>query len=167
MELASGNIFEFRGTSDAEMTELSRTASSDMAAIQQNLNDLGIDNAVVTAGELGLTISLEDIRFEADSALLLDSEKAKLRAIADILSAYSGSDLLITGHTARAGSRTSQMELSEERAASVGGYLVELGVRDQYHVFTRGVGADEPVADNSTEEGRARNRRVEITILEK
>ncbi|MDR2897640.1 MAG: OmpA family protein, partial [Spirochaetaceae bacterium] len=69
--------------------------------------------------------------------------------------------------TARAGSRASQQELSEERAASVGQYLVELGVRDQYHVFTEGVGSDKPVADNGTEAGRARNRRVEITILEK
>ena len=57
--------------------------------------------------------------------------------------------------------------LSEERADAVAGYLIQLGVRDKYHVFTQGFGGRVPVASNKTEEGKAKNRRVEITILDK
>ena len=56
--------------------------------------------------------------------------------------------------------------MSEERAEAVAAYLVEMGIRDQYHVFTQGKGAREPVASNNTEEGRIKNRRVEITIMD-
>ena len=96
-----------------------------------------------------------------------DSEKVKLRQIAEILSQFPDNDLLISGHTALAGTAEARQKLSEERAAAVAEYLVELGVKDKYHVFARGFGADKPVADNHTEAGKARNRRVEITIMDK
>ena len=57
--------------------------------------------------------------------------------------------------------------LSEERASTVAEYLIGLNVRDRFHVFTQGFGAERPVATNRTEEGKARNRRVEITIMDK
>ena len=73
---------------------------------------------------------------------------------------------MITGHCADRGTVSSQQELSENRADAVAEYLVQLGIRDQYHVFTQGKGAREPVASNATEEGRIKNRRVEITIMD-
>ena len=93
------------------------------------------------------------------------SEKRKLEKIADILKAYKN-DLLVTGHTALRGNEKARQILSGERAQSVADYLVTLGVRDSYHIFTQGKGAAEPVATNQTEEGRSRNRRVEITIMD-
>ena len=78
---------------------------------------------------------------------------------------YPDNDLLISGHTALAGSAKARQELSEKRAQAVASYLVELGVKDAYHIFSKGFGAEKPIAENTTEEGRARNRRVEITIL--
>ena len=75
-------------------------------------------------------------------------------------------DLLITGYCAARGTVKMQQQLSEERAESVASYLVDLGIRDQYHVFTQGKGAREPVASNDTEAGRIKNRRVEITIMD-
>ena len=57
--------------------------------------------------------------------------------------------------------------LSEERASAVAEYLIGLEVRDRFHVFTQGFGATRPVATNQTEEGKAKNRRVEITIMDK
>ena len=113
----------------------------------------------------GLTISLDKIQFEPDSDILLDSEKLKLEKIAEILKQFSN-DLLITGHCADRGTVKARQLLSEQRAQSVASYLEELGVRDEYHIFTQGKGSTEPVASNATEEGRIKNRRVEITIME-
>ena len=119
----------------------------------------------VKQGEKGLTISLDAIQFEPDSDVLLSSEKKKLEKLGEILKEFSN-DLLITGHCAARGTVKAQQELSEERAEAVAAYLVDLGIRDQYHVFTQGKGAREPVASNDTEAGRIKNRRVEITIMD-
>ena len=97
--------------------------------------------------------------------MLLPSEKKKIEKLGEILKEFSN-DLLITGHCAQRGTVQSQQELSEDRAEAVAAYLVELGIRDQYHVFTQGKGATEPVASNATEAGRIKNRRVEITIMD-
>ena len=133
--------------------------------VQNQIKDLGIDNTQVTATEKGITISIENIQFKPDSAVLQDSEKRKLEKIAKILELYPDNDLLVTGHTALAGNAKSRQELSEERAQAVANYLIELGVKDAYHIFSKGFGAEQPIAENRTEAGRARNRRVEITIL--
>ncbi len=95
----------------------------------------------------------------------MPSEKKKIEKLGEILKEFSN-DLLITGHCAKRGSVSAQQKLSEERAEAVAAYLVELGIRDEYHVFTQGKGAEEPVASNATEAGRVKNRRVEITIMD-
>ena len=94
------------------------------------------------------------------------SEKDKLDRIGAILKRYSDRDILVTGHTALAGSPGGRQTLSEDRAAAVGSYLISAGVRSKERMVYRGFGAEVPVADNATEEGRRKNRRVEITILE-
>lgn len=165
---SSNNILRFEGTAHAEVTDFARTADEkNVAAVIEKINDLGIDDVSVTAGEKGLTLSIENIQFKPDSDILMPSERAKLDKIAQILNAYPDNDLLITGHTALRGTKESRQKLSEERAQSVANYLIRKNVRDKYHVFTKGMGGDVPIADNSTEAGRAKNRRVEITIMDK
>ena len=102
----------------------------------------------------------------ADSTALLPGEMDKLRQIAAILRGIPGYELLVAGHTARVGSAESQVELSVARATAVADILIGLGVRAAEDISIIGYGAERPVADNNTEAGRARNRRVEITILE-
>lgn len=167
METATGAVLEFSGTAQAEVTEFERTATEEnLSAIQKKVSDMGIQNVTVSKGEKGLTLSLEDIKFQADSAELLDSEKMKLEQIAQILEAWPENDILVTGHTALAGTAKMRQELSEQRARAVADYMILLGVRDRFHIFTQGFGATKPVAPNTTEEGKARNRRVEITIMD-
>jgi outer membrane protein OmpA-like peptidoglycan-associated protein len=120
----------------------------------------------VKADERGVTISLEDIRFKPDSYILQDSEKRKLETLGKILKKYPERDILITGHTALAGTAEGRQKLSEERAKAVGNYLLSLGVTRQDQMIFQGMGAREPVASNATVEGMKKNRRVEITILE-
>jgi Outer membrane protein and related peptidoglycan-associated (lipo)proteins len=161
-----GDTFTFQGTAEAEVTEFTTTNTDDaVKKVQDSVHDLGLENVSVRKGEKGLTISLDKIQFLPDSSELRDSEKQKLGKIAGILHEYNN-DLLVTGHCALRGTADERKKLSEDRAVSVAQYLISLGVRDTYHIFTQGKGATDPAASNDTEEGRALNRRVEITIMD-
>ena len=163
-----GNVFLFQGTAHAEVTDFVRTADErNVNSVLEKIEDLGISDVSVSATEKGLTLSIENIQFMPDSDVLLDSEKIKLQKIAQILNAYPENDLLIVGHTALRGSMKEQMELSEMRSRAVADYLIKNKVRDKYHIFTKGMGGSSPIGDNRTESGRAKNRRVEITIMDK
>ena len=160
------NLYVFTGTAHAELTEFtSLNDDNNVKQLQDTFDKLKLSDISVKKGEKGLTISLDNIQFEPDSDRLMDSEKAKLKKIGELLKQYSN-DLLITGHCAERGTASARQKLSEERAEAVASYLIDLGVRDQYHIFTQGKGSREPVASNNTEEGRAKNRRVEITIMD-
>ncbi len=168
METLYGNVFEFRGNAHAEVTDFTRTNTEEnVDSVQKQIDEMGIDNVTVKQGEKGLTLSVEDIKFAPDSAELLPSELEKLQLIAEILQAFPDNDILVSGHTALAGTEKVRQRLSEERAQAVADYLIQLGVRDQYHIFTQGFGATRPIASNSTAAGKAKNRRVEITIMDK
>ena len=161
-----GNLYVFTGTAHAELTEFtSINDDSTVKQLQDTFDKLKLENISVKKGDKGLTISLDNIQFEPDSDVLMESEKLKLKKIGELLKQYSN-DLLITGHCAERGTVSARQKLSEERAEAVASYLIGLGVRDQYHIFTQGKGSKEPVASNKTEEGRAKNRRVEITIMD-
>lgn len=168
IESARGNRFDFSGTTHEEITEFTRTATEEnLKDVQEKITQMGLRDVSVTKSENGLTISLENIQFKPDSAELTESEMAKIRKIAAILQAYPDNDLLVSGHTALAGTENARQQLSEARAESVADFLVGLGVREKNRVFTQGFGARVPIASNQTEEGKAKNRRVEITILDK
>ena len=160
------NLYVFTGTAHAELTEFSSlNDDTTVKQLQDTFNKLKLDNISVKKGDKGLTISMDNIQFEPDSDVLMESEKLKLKKIVELLKQYSN-DLLITGHCADRGTASARQKLSEERAEAVASYLIGLGVRDEYHIFTQGKGSKEPVASNNTEEGRAKNRRVEITIMD-
>lgn len=162
----ANNTFAFRGIAHGEVTEYKSVNNKDnLKKLQKKVEKYKLDNISVKQGDKGLTISLDAIQFEPDSDVLLPSEKKKIEKLGEILKEFAN-DLLITGHCAQRGTVSAQQKLSEERAEAVASYLVELGIRDEYHVFTQGKGATEPVASNATEAGRIKNRRVEITIMD-
>lgn len=168
IETVFGNQYQFSGGTKAQYTEFERSATEEnLKEVMQKVEDLGLDDISVTKTEQGLKISLENIQFLPNSAILTEGEKEKIKKISQILLAYPNNDLLISGHTARVGSEESSQTLSEERADSVANFLVEFKVREKTHIFTQGFGSRIPVASNLTESGRAKNRRVEITILDR
>ncbi|CEM61117.1 OmpA family protein [Treponema phagedenis] len=166
--LNSGRTLTYEGTASAEITETKKLDKAAVAEdLTQKIEELGIENTTISQTDEGITISIENIQFEADSARLLSSEKEKLQKIGRLLQDFPDKELLISGHTALRGTAAERQKLSEERADSVARYLEEIGIRDTQHLYTRGFGARRPLAPNTNEENRARNRRVEITILEK
>lgn len=167
IQLADGTRTDYRGTADGKVVSAPPLDRGSLQEeIERAITDDGIGDATVRSDEDGVTVSLEDIRFAPDSAVLLEREKRKLQWLAEILNRYPHRDILVAGHTALAGTEVGRQVLSEQRAASVAEYLIDLGARRRENVMVRGYGARRPVADNSTEAGRRRNRRVEITILE-
>jgi outer membrane protein OmpA-like peptidoglycan-associated protein len=161
-ELSDGTLAEYRGTARAEILPAPRMDKETVAGeIERELGGI----AAVRVDQEGVTISLEAIQFAPDSPELLPAERAKLDSIGEILARYPGRDILVTGHTALAGTAADRMELSLRRARAAADYLIRRGWAED-RVVIRGYGAERPVADNRSEEGRERNRRVEITILE-
>ncbi|HOV13106.1 MAG TPA: OmpA family protein, partial [Spirochaetota bacterium] len=128
-----------------------------------NIKDVNInENADNT-----VTISVEKIQFKPDSAILTDEELKRIDEIANLLLNYKSNNIVIVGHTANVGNKNIQKRLSEERAKVVVEYLIKNHGFSNSHLSYLGKGGEEPISDNSTEEGKAKNRRVEIIILRK
>ena len=118
----------------------------------------------VSASQQGLldqTLANRTIEFETGSATLTPQGKAILDQMAAVLAKMTNNTVDIIGHTDNAGNRTSNIALSQARADAVKGYLVSKGIAPQ-QLSTTGVGPDQPIASNDTNDGRARNRRIEF-----
>ncbi len=105
-----------------------------------------------------------DAFFDVDKSVLKTDAKAKLD---DLVSKTAGMNLeviIAVGHTDSDGSDAYNQKLSVRRAESVKEYLVGKGV-EKNRVYTEGKGEKQPVADNKTKEGKAKNRRVEIEVV--
>jgi len=112
--------------------------------------------------EITVTWSAETL-FDLDSAMLKPDSEPDLKRMAEVLARYPETRLQITGHTDNEGTEQNNFKLSERRAQSVRNFLVDKGV-DASRINTLGYGELRPVASNETEEGRNRNRRLEIHI---
>ncbi|UCD83535.1 MAG: carboxypeptidase regulatory-like domain-containing protein, partial [Deltaproteobacteria bacterium] len=107
---------------------------------------------------------LEKIHFETGKAVLLSASHPILDDVAQILVDHPRVKILIEGHTDSVGSETYNLNLSQSRAESVMKYLLDKGVPGA-RLKAAGFGESTPIADNTTASGRARNRRVEFTII--
>ena len=107
------------------------------------------------------SVAIRDILFDTGKATIQPASAASLAMIADALKADADLAIEIQGHTDNVGAAAANLTLSRERAAAVKAALVKAGIDDS-RLTTTGFGDTQPVADNSTDEGRARNRRVEL-----
>lgn len=127
--------------------------------LQQNINGATVERV----GE-GIEVTFASgILFPFNSTEILPAGKSNLQELASSLEKYPNSDILIVGHTDSVGTDVYNLDLSQRRALAASAYLQSLGVPAS-RLQTAGKGESEPVQPNDTEEGRARNRRVEIAI---
>lgn len=120
---------------------------------------------IVENTAVGIRLTMQNLNFKPDSAELLPGENERLDQIAQVLKEVPDQMFLVEGHTASVGYEKGEMKLSVERANSVANALIQRGIpREKF--ICKGSGGTKPIADNSTPEGKAKNRRVEITILE-
>jgi len=115
------------------------------------------------ATERGLVLTLDAMQFEFDSAALRPGADRAISRLARYLEAYPNHLATIEGHTDSVGRVSYNQGLSERRAASVVVALHAEGI-DPERLKSRGFGAARPIDSNDTEDGRARNRRVEIVV---
>jgi len=151
----------------SEAQELKREEDRVLAEkITAQIESMDIADTNVRITNEGITISVSNIQFSANSTALPEKEKQTVAEIARILKSVPGRKILVAGHTALAGNQRDRLRTSRERAQAVADYLVLLGARKANEIVVRGYGADRPIADNKTQKGMALNRRVEITLLE-
>lgn len=133
---------------------------------EENLLRQQLENTGVRVDRLGDTIRLImpcDITFSNDSAQLLPDFYETLDSVAIILKRFNKTLVNVAGYTSNTGSLMHNQLLSEQRAKHVAHFLIEEGINPT-RIITAGFGVRKPIATNETEEGRALNRRVEITI---
>src|SRR5690554_948750 len=116
--------------------------------------------------EVGENIRLNNLFFATNQSELEDISISELDRLVDFLKANPNIVIEIGGHTDNVGASAYNQSLSEKRSQSVTNYLISKSI-DQSRFTAKGYGLSKPIADNSTEEGRAINRRVEMKILEK
>lgn len=167
LDFNGGRTLEFRGTQETRVVVVEPLdTAAEAQRLNQRLEQGNIKDTRVSVDAEGLLLTLQDIRFTADSARLPESEKRKLDAIRPLLETYTDRDIVVTGHTAMAGTTAGRLRLSQERAEAVATYLYPGGRRGAVTLMIRGVGAADPAASNDSEEGMALNRRVTILIAE-
>ena len=105
-----------------------------------------------------------DVLFDFDKSVVKPEGKAKLDDLSGKIRGINLEVVIAIGHTDSIGSDAYNQKLSVRRAESVKAYLVSKGI-EANRIYTEGKGKKQPVADNKTREGRAKNRRVEIEVI--
>ena len=158
-------VSSVKGATSGESTSSVKGASTvSGAGAEKPAASAPKNNIVAEEVPAGIRLSIRDIKFAPDSAQVLPGESSRLDEIAEVLKMAPNAQLLVEGHTASVGKPAGEQTLSEHRAKKIAEELKARGVKAGAFIC-RGFGGTKPVASNETPEGRAQNRRVEITIL--
>jgi outer membrane protein OmpA-like peptidoglycan-associated protein len=143
-----------------EEAERARAATAALRAqLLQQLNSL----LQTTDSPRGLVVNMGDVLFDFGKYNLKPDTKITLAKLVGIIQSHPGLNLAIEGHTDNIGSDEANMKLSQQRGDAVREFLVQQGLAADT-VTAVGLGKGDPVADNSSNEGRQKNRRVEIIV---
>ena len=127
------------------------------------IDELRKGGADVRETDRGVVVNLPDVLFEFGRARLTSRAADTAQDIAKAVSRVTDRRIIVEGHTDSVGSAQYNEKLSHDRARSVADALVDNGVQAR-RITTRGFGESHPVASNSSDEGRRKNRRVEVII---
>ncbi len=138
---------------------------SDVFALQNKLPDSTYKKDIpLQPLQLNASAAMKNIRFETNSFKLEPVSLIELNKLLQLMNDNIQIQILISGHTDNIGNDADNLKLSSNRAKAVVDYLVSKGI-DAKRLTSKGFGASKPVAENTTEEGRAQNRRTEFTIM--
>ncbi|MDF3818560.1 OmpA family protein [Leptospira sp. 96542] len=119
----------------------------------------------VRSTEDGITFSLDSILFDFNDAKLKEEAEVSIKKIAQILKKYPDREIRVAGHTDNIGKRDYNLKLSEDRAKSVLGSLVNNYNFDEKNISYKGYADDFPIVPNNSDDNRKKNRRVDITLV--
>ena len=140
------------------------TMDKQIKELKESTAGSGVDITPTDNGQAILVNLPEGVTFDVASAALKPEFRMTLDSIARSMSQYPNSLIDVYGHTDSTGSDPYNQTLSENRARTVANYLATQGV-SATRIRSQGFGETMPIADNMTDEGRRRNRRVEIKIV--
>lgn len=163
-KFVTDEIFDNFDKNETVAKNTKNTVSGEKTVLEKVDDVLPKNNIVAEEVSAGIRLSIRDIKFAPDSAQILSGESERLDEIAEVLKMAPNAQLLVEGHTASVGKPAGEQKLSEQRAHKIAEELKARGVKAGAFIC-RGFGGTKPVASNETNEGRAQNRRVEITIL--
>ncbi len=142
--------------------DLQGEVDSSLTASQAAIDNLG-ENP--DPRDVARALSLQVVHFEIDDAVIPDANKSVLDRAVEIMKQVPDMKLMIIGHTDKTADAAYNMKLSQERAQSMKDYMVSKGA-DASKLMTKGMGETDPIADNSTDQGRFRNRRIEFMVYD-
>lgn len=145
-----------------EMQEAQREAEARYSRIQAMFTE---QEAEVYRQGLNVLLETYGFDFPVGQSEIESKNFPLLSKIAKAIREFENPDVVVSGHTDSTGDDAFNMKLSEDRARKVGDFLVEVAGIPRDRVTTRGYGETKPVASNKTEAGRARNRRIEVLIV--
>ncbi len=158
-----GKIYLEGSAATPELVEEAVQRAAAIIGIDNVVNNMTIDPRV--QGETDGRVVIDDAAtFASGSAELRPQVEALAELALDVLERNPEVGLHINGHTDSVGSDAYNLDLSERRAAAVSAWLQERGIGGE-RITVTGLGASEPVADNESEEGRSRNRRIEFEFV--
>ena len=132
------------------------------AKLREELKGTGVEVTRTEEDEIKL-VAPENVTFATNSSTLSPRFTTTLNSIASVLNEYKDTTIIVSGHTDSTGNDAINNPLSVNRANSVANYLKQNGVASS-RITSVGYGSRQPIATNSTADGRAQNRRVEISI---
>ena len=146
-----------------ELDVLRRERNAEMSRLQKALSRIAATRR--TREGLVMSLGTDSINFDFDKTALRPEERELLSRIAGILLTSSGYRVQVYGHTDDVGTDEYNLELSEARAAAVEDYLIEAGI-DPGIITMKGFGKANPLVRGTSSDARAKNRRVEIGIID-
>ncbi|RLA57247.1 MAG: hypothetical protein DRR04_13145 [Gammaproteobacteria bacterium] len=138
---------------------------ADLASQQVTSLTRQLENLQLRETESGVVVTLGDVLFASGQARLVEGGRSSLEEVVDLLQTEPDKKIRVEGHTDSMGDADANLLLSEQRAQAVREALVSLGVASE-RVSALGMGEDFPIASNEDEVGRARNRRVDVILLD-
>lgn len=112
-----------------------------------------------------IVLRLGGLSFDIGQSKIKDDHVALLEKVKEIIQMFPDAELVVEGHTDASGDQTSNMQLSEKRAFAVMQYLRQSLLIPADKILSMGYGSDKPIGSNKTEEGRSKNRRIDIIIM--
>jgi len=161
------------GTGKKDTAAVAVSAVVTSSVVEKKADEVAVKkDTVAVAEKVAVTITaakptiLRQLFFEKNSSRILPESEDELMTLADYLTAYPTLKIEIDGHTDESGTEEGNQKLSLARAQAVANFMQMLADIDPSRMISKGWGSQKPFADNTTEDGRIKNRRVEFTVLQ-
>ena len=165
-ELATEEAQQARRLAESRASEAEfARREADLASQQITSLTRQLENLQLRQTESGVVVTLGDVLFASGQTSLVEGGLSSLEEVVDLLQTEPNKKIRVEGHTDSSGDAETNIQLSQQRADAVREALIGLGVAAD-RITATGMGEDFPIASNEDEAGRARNRRVDVILLD-